>query len=99
MAKNKNKKMRASSTSMDVSEPTVSEFSQAAMDTSEPGASRPASISLHRMQKGRPMKRSKNVRKKKALAKAVSKTEQSVEKVVKFENKKQRTLSAKQLYE
>ncbi|CAN1239161.1 hypothetical protein LINGRAPRIM_LOCUS2278 [Linum grandiflorum] len=45
------------------------------------------------------MKRSKNVRKKKALEKAVSKSEKSVEKVAKHENKKQRTLSAKQLYD
>ncbi|CAL1385419.1 unnamed protein product [Linum trigynum] len=52
-----------------------------------------------RIQKGRPMKRSKNVRKKKALEKAISKTEQSFEKVAKFENKKQRTQSAKQLYD
>ncbi|CAN0826516.1 hypothetical protein LINGRAHAP2_LOCUS705 [Linum grandiflorum] len=98
MAKNRSKKKSNSASSMDVSEPTVSDFSQA-MDTSEPGASRPASSSLHRIQKGRPMKRSKNVRKKKALEKAVSKSEKSVEKVAKHENKKQRTLSAKQLYD
>ncbi|CAI0399281.1 unnamed protein product [Linum tenue] len=51
------------------------------------------------MHKGRPMKRSKNVHKKKALEKAISKIEQSFEKVAKFENKKQRTQSAKQLHD
>lgn len=45
------------------------------------------------------MKRSKNVRKKKAIAKAISKNEQSVEKVLKNENKTARTQSAKLLYE
>ncbi|CAI0439084.1 unnamed protein product [Linum tenue] len=98
MAKNRNKKKKAGADSMDTTEPTVSDSAQA-MDTSEPGASRPAAGGLNRIQKGRPMKRSKNVRKKKALEKAISKTEQSFEKVAKSENKKQRTQSAKQLYD
>ena len=44
------------------------------------------------------MKRSKNVRKTKALAKALSKSEQSVEKISKSESKVLRTKSAKNLY-
>lgn len=48
---------------------------------------------------GRPMKRSKNVRKMKAIAKAISASEKTVEKVLKNENKKSRVQSAKTLYE
>lgn len=50
-------------------------------------------------QHGRPMKRSKNVRKMKAIKKAISANEKSVEKVLKNENKKSRVQSAKTLYE
>jgi len=50
-------------------------------------------------QKGRPMKRSKNVRKMKAVAKAVSANEKSVAKLSKNESKKNRVQSAKTLYE
>ncbi|EEF36590.1 conserved hypothetical protein [Ricinus communis] len=49
--------------------------------------------------KGRPMKRSKNVRKMKAIAKAISKSEKSVEKVMKKDGKTARTQSAKLLYD
>ena len=52
-----------------------------------------------KVKKGRPMKRSKNVRKAKSIAKAISKNEQSVEKVLKHDSKKLRTHSAKLLYE
>lgn len=45
------------------------------------------------------MKRSKNVRKMKAIAKAISKNEKSVEKILKNESKKTRVQSAKTLYE
>ncbi|MCH95004.1 hypothetical protein A2U01_0015977, partial [Trifolium medium] len=50
-------------------------------------------------QNGRPMKRSKNVRKMKKIAKAISANEKSAEKVSKHDNKKSRVLSAKTLYE
>ncbi|XP_012070657.1 uncharacterized protein LOC105632814 [Jatropha curcas] len=98
MAKNRNKKKKNGAVSMDISEPTVSDLSQA-MDTSESVAQKPASGVLTRKVKGRPMKRSKNVRKTKAIAKAVSKNEKSVEKVLKHENKTARTQSAKLLYD
>ena len=52
-----------------------------------------------KVKKGRTMKRSKNVRKKKSLAKAIAKNEQSAAKVLKNESKKSRTQSAKLLYE
>lgn len=51
------------------------------------------------VKKGRPMKRSQNVRKMKSLEKAISKHEKIAEKVTKNENKKSRTQSAKLLYE
>lgn len=51
------------------------------------------------MQKGRPMKRSKNVRKMKAIAKAVCANEKGLEKLSKNESKKSRVQSAKTLYE
>ncbi|XP_047954910.1 uncharacterized protein LOC125201049 isoform X3 [Salvia hispanica] len=54
---------------------------------------------LRKVKAGRPMKRSKNVRKTKALAKALSKSEQSVEKISKSESKVLRTKSAKNLYQ
>lgn len=45
------------------------------------------------------MKRSKNVRKMKAIAKAISIGEKTVEKVFKTESKTARTQSAKLLYD
>lgn len=45
------------------------------------------------------MKRSKNARRKKAIAKAISKDEKSSEKVVKLETKRMRVHSAKSLYD
>lgn len=45
------------------------------------------------------MKRSKNVRKMKAIAKAISHNEKTVEKVLKNENKKIKVQSAKVLYD
>ncbi|OAY28639.1 uncharacterized protein LOC110601136 [Manihot esculenta] len=98
MAKNRNKKKKDGAVSMDITEPTVSDIPQA-MDTSGSVARKPASGFPYRNVRGRQMKRSKNVRKKKAIAKAISKNEQSVEKVLKNENKTARTQSAKLLYE
>lgn len=45
------------------------------------------------------MKRSKNVRKRKAIAKALSKNEMIAEKVLKSQNKLSRIQSAKKLYD
>lgn len=53
----------------------------------------------NRKTKGRPMKRSKNVRKMKAIAKAISNNEITVEKGLKKDGKTTRTQSAKKLYE
>ncbi|OIW11511.1 hypothetical protein TanjilG_26877 [Lupinus angustifolius] len=100
MAKNRNKKNKNGVVSMDTAEPLVSETPQA-MDTSESGTqNRVASATnLKVKQKGRPMKRTKNVRKMKAIEKAISANEKSVEKISKNENKKTRVQSAKTLYE
>ncbi|XP_062077931.1 uncharacterized protein LOC133782614 [Humulus lupulus] len=98
MAKNRNKKKRDSS-AMEVTEDLVSDIPQA-MDTSETGARNVAAgAPSMKVKKGRPMKRSKNVRKMKSIAKAISKNEKAVEKVLKHDDKKSRTQSAKLLYE
>ncbi|CAJ1957017.1 unnamed protein product [Sphenostylis stenocarpa] len=99
MAKNRNMKKRNDVVSMDTTD--VSEIPQAAMDTSESGVQNAVSgaTNVKMKLKGRPMKRSKNVRKKKAIAKAVSANEKSIEKVSKNENKRSRVQSAKTLYE
>ncbi|XP_052177404.1 uncharacterized protein LOC127791524 [Diospyros lotus] len=102
MAKNRNKnnKKKSCSTAMDIpSDHTVADVPQA-MDTSEsaapdlsPGASN------RKTRKGVQMKRSKNVRKIKAIAKAVSQNEKILEKILKNENKTSKMNSAKRLYD
>jgi hypothetical protein len=52
-----------------------------------------------KIKKGVQMKRSQNARKMKAIAKAVSKNEQSEEKIHKAKSKKTRIQSAKSLYD
>ncbi|XWS09927.1 hypothetical protein CRYUN_Cryun39dG0032000 [Craigia yunnanensis] len=99
MAKNRNKKKRNGVASMDVSEGTLPDLPQA-MDTSENGVQKPDSAAAKiKMKKGKPMKRSKNVRKMKAVAKAIAKDEKYAEKNSKDESKKSRTQSAKLLYD
>ncbi|EYU19160.1 hypothetical protein ABFS82_13G177600 [Erythranthe guttata] len=99
MAKNRQKKKKNGSaeTAMDIA---PADNSSQAMDTSENlGSSVSVGVSLRKTKKGRPMKRSKNVRKLKAVAKAICQTEKSVEKVSKGECKIVRTKSAKNLYD
>ncbi|XP_023538255.1 uncharacterized protein LOC111799087 [Cucurbita pepo subsp. pepo] len=101
MAKNRNKKKKGSGAiSMDITENSVHELPQA-MDVSESAVHKPASGALNLKLKkgGRLMKRSKNVRKTKAMAKAISKSEQSAEKILKNQGKTTRIHSAKTLYE
>ncbi|XP_021288545.1 uncharacterized protein LOC110419770 [Herrania umbratica] len=100
MAKNRNKKKRnGGAASMDDSEGTVPDLPQA-MDSSETGAQKPDSGAAKiKTKKGRPMKRSKNVRKMKAVAKAIATNEKYGEKNSKNESKKSRTQSAKLLYD
>ncbi|EXB89643.1 hypothetical protein L484_018744 [Morus notabilis] len=96
MAKNRNKK-KLNSSAMEIATDSLSDAPQA-MDTSELGVQDPDSDDRNlKVKKGRPMKRTKNVRKKKSVAKAIAKNEQSVEKVVKNESKKMRIQSAKLL--
>ncbi|KAL0362724.1 UNVERIFIED_CONTAM: Cytochrome c-type biogenesis ccda-like chloroplastic protein 1 [Sesamum calycinum] len=77
-----------------VADHSVGDESQA-MDTSETIASSgSAGGSLRQTKKGRPMKRSKNVRKMKAVAKAISQSEKSVEKISKSEGKTLRIAAA-----
>ncbi|RDY06774.1 hypothetical protein CR513_09191, partial [Mucuna pruriens] len=100
MAKNRSEKKRNGVVSMDTTDASVSEQPQA-MDTSESGlrSTLSSATNMKMKQKGRPMKRSKNVRKMKAIAKAVSANEKTVEKVLKNDSKKSRIQSAKALYE
>ncbi|CAK9160196.1 unnamed protein product [Ilex paraguariensis] len=99
MAKNRNKK-KAGTTAMDITfDRAVTDIPQA-MDTSESAAPNVSSGPPNRMmKKGIPMKRSKNVRKQKAMAKAISQNEKSLEKILKNESKTSRALSAKKLYD
>ncbi|KAJ4726232.1 Stress response protein [Melia azedarach] len=99
MAKNRNKNKRSGAVSMDINEPTVTDMPQA-MDVSESGALKPASGMLSiKAQKGRPMKRSKNVRKKKAVEKAIAKSEKYIQKTLMKESKSFNAQSAKSLYD
>ncbi|KAG4971852.1 hypothetical protein JHK85_038273 [Glycine max] len=92
MAKNRNnKKKRNGVVSMDTTDASVSEQPQGTFFT-RPSLTLLLSMPFNRKmkQKGRPMKRSKNVRKMKAVAKAVSANEKSVAKLSKNESKKNR---------
>ncbi|KAG2646137.1 uncharacterized protein LOC120691503 isoform X2 [Panicum virgatum] len=112
MAKNRNKKNKAKKggggvATMDTSEggPVASTPAEAPqpMDTSE--GKQPSSTSTvlgsinKKIKKGVQMKRSQNARKIKAIARAVSKNEQSEEKIQKAKSKKTRIQSAKSLYD
>ncbi|XP_057947760.1 uncharacterized protein LOC131143464 [Malania oleifera] len=99
MAKNRNKKKRNGVVPMDVTDQIISDIPQA-METSESVPSVAAAGAPNRkMKKGVQMKRSKSARKMKAIAKAISKNEQSREKVLKKDSKKLGTQSAKMLYD
>ncbi|KAI5012072.1 hypothetical protein ZWY2020_024206 [Hordeum vulgare] len=108
MAKGRNKnkaKNGAGGAAMDTSEaaPAASTAAEAPqpMDTSEgkqPSSSSAALSSINRkIKKGVQTKRTKNMRKMKAVARAISKTEKSEEKVLKAKSKKSRIQSAKSL--
>ncbi|XP_057766551.1 uncharacterized protein LOC130987013 [Salvia miltiorrhiza] len=102
MAKNRNKKKNGS-IAMAVDSSTANNSltdEPQAMDVSETINKRDSVGGvLRKVKNGRPMKRSKNVRKMKAVAKALSKSEKSVEKISKSESKILRTKFAKNLYQ
>ncbi|XP_022862391.1 uncharacterized protein LOC111382599 [Olea europaea var. sylvestris] len=103
MAKNKNKKKKNGSGLMDMDvksdDHKVMDIPQA-MDTLETVASSAfAGGPLRKKKMGKQMKRSKNVRKMKAIAKAISLNDKSDEKISKNESKTLRTKFAKKLYE
>ncbi|KAL8141366.1 hypothetical protein V2J09_007387 [Rumex salicifolius] len=100
MAKNRNKKKNAGAAPMDTgAEPVTMSNLPEEMDTSEVGGSTIPSSSVHRKVKGVQMKRTKNMRKKKAMAKAISRFEKISEGVSKKETKKSRVKLAKTLYD
>ncbi|XP_043711363.1 uncharacterized protein LOC122660210 [Telopea speciosissima] len=97
MAKNRNKKKK-NSAAMDFSMDTAS--IPQAMDTSETRApSSVLGVLDRKIRKGLPTRRSKSLRKKKAIEKATSQMEKLEEKALKNESKTLRTKSAKKLYE
>ncbi|KAM7498759.1 hypothetical protein LguiA_023173 [Lonicera macranthoides] len=102
MAKNRNKKKRNGSAAMEITSDqnqTVTDIPQA-MDTSEfVSAVQSSSASTRKVKRGVQMKRTKHARKMKAIAKAISKNEKSVVKVMKNESKTLRTQSAKKLFD
>ncbi|KAL0339456.1 UNVERIFIED_CONTAM: hypothetical protein Sangu_1467700 [Sesamum angustifolium] len=103
IVKNRNKKKKNGSREMVidvfVADHLIGNESQA-MDTVETIASSDsAGGSVWKIKKERPMKRSKNVRKMKAVAKAISQSERSVEKISKSEGKTLRSKFFKNLYE
>ncbi|KAL8507553.1 hypothetical protein ACS0TY_018192 [Phlomoides rotata] len=101
MAKNRNKKKgRSTEMAIDSTADRPQDESQGAMGTSEIVAtSAPVGGTLRRMKKGRPMKRTKNVRKTNAIAKAISESEKKLMKLSKAESKTLRTKFAKTLYD
>ena len=110
MAKGRNKnkaKNGAGTAAMETSEgaPAASTAAEAPqpMDTAEGKQASSSSAALssinRKIKKGVQPKRTKNVRKMKAVARAISKTEKSEEKVLKAKSKKSRIQSAKSLYD
>ncbi|CAH9148020.1 unnamed protein product [Cuscuta epithymum] len=101
MVKNRNKKKKNGVAPMDCIDNKTTKVSQVIsdMDTSEAASPIPSSTGVHIKVKSVQMKRMKNVRKKKAIAKAESKLEKMEEKVAKKENKLKRIRFAKNLYD
>ncbi|KAD4385986.1 hypothetical protein E3N88_26155 [Mikania micrantha] len=97
MAKNRNKRKRNASMAMITNEDAIVLPLVTPMDTSETVA--PSRSQITGIKKGVQMKRTKNVRKQKAIAKAVSQNEKSAAKIEKNESKTLRTKSAKNLYD
>ncbi|KAJ9567985.1 hypothetical protein OSB04_003951 [Centaurea solstitialis] len=98
MAKNRNKSKKKASAAMNIDDAAIVSPQVMAMDTSETVVSNQSQI-IRKVKKGVQMKRTKNVRKLKAIAKAVSQNEKSAAKIVKNEGKTLRTQSAKKLYD
>ncbi|VFQ91833.1 unnamed protein product [Cuscuta campestris] len=101
MAKNRNKKKKNGVAPMDLAGNQTEKVFQGVsdMDTSEAAAPTPSATAIHTKVKNVQMKRKKNARKKKAIAKAVAKREKSEEKVLKSEVKLKRIRFAKTLYD
>ncbi|KFK29253.1 hypothetical protein AALP_AA7G109100 [Arabis alpina] len=78
---------------------SVSEAAPQAMDTTETGDAKPAAPVRNLTRKGKPMKRTMNARKMKAVAKAIALNDKSTVKASNNIKKTLRTLSAKKLYE
>nr|XP_043607961.1 uncharacterized protein LOC122579790 [Erigeron canadensis] len=99
MAKNRNRSKKNAPTAMNTDDFISVSPQVTAMDTSESVAPSRSQNINRKVKKGVQMKRTKNVRKLKAIAKAVSQNEKSATKVEKNESKTLRTKSAKNLYD
>ncbi|KAL1811540.1 hypothetical protein DCAR_0623671 [Daucus carota subsp. sativus] len=101
MAKNRCKKNKKyGPTSMDITTPDALEDVPQAMDTSETVVDDEThNDSIRKVKKRVQMKRKQKVRKMKAIARAVAKTERKATKILNKESKKLRTQSAKKLYD
>ncbi|KAK1304856.1 hypothetical protein QJS10_CPB11g00985 [Acorus calamus] len=102
MAKRRNKKNSGSgSAPMELSTEIPKDLPQP-MDTTEGKPSNPALNVIKRNRKmkgGIPVKRSKNLRKQKAMEKAISISEKSEEKILRNKSRVSRIQSAKSLYD
>ncbi|KAI3989958.1 hypothetical protein MKX01_003661 [Papaver californicum] len=100
MAKNRNKKKKNGASAMDSSGSTQNkEDIPQAMDTTETTASKAPGVLNRKIKKGVTIRRSKNLRKMKAVEKAISRGEKEEERIMKNENKTSKTQSAKTLYD
>ncbi|PKU81741.1 hypothetical protein MA16_Dca018683 [Dendrobium catenatum] len=108
MAKNRNKKKLKGSTAMETSSDTAADCPQGfsprfhvlSMEILDAVLSKPSLGVLNRtIKKARLLKRSKNLRKQKAIERAISKGEKMEEKACKMKSKVLRVQSAKSLYE
>ncbi|XP_039140250.1 uncharacterized protein LOC120277459 [Dioscorea cayenensis subsp. rotundata] len=100
MAKQRSKKKnKGDGAPMEVSSDKAVDMPQS-MDTCEAATSNPAlKPSIGKIKKGIPLRRAKNMKKQKTIARAVINSEKSAEKVLKSKNKMSRIQSAKTLYE
>ncbi|KAK1326509.1 hypothetical protein QJS10_CPA01g01158 [Acorus calamus] len=97
--RNKNKNSGSGSAPMELSTEIPKDLPQP-MDTTEGKPSNPAlNVIKRKMKGGIPVKRSKNLRKQKAMEKAISISEKSEEKILRNKSRVSRIQSAKSLYD
>ncbi|CAA7405696.1 unnamed protein product [Spirodela intermedia] len=99
MAKKRNNKKKGDASAMDISTEAQTSISQP-MDASEAKAVAPSLRAASRkISKGIPIRRAKNLRKQKAIERAISNDEKQTDKIAKNKDKLSRIQSAKSLYD